>query len=177
VHFPSRVARGFLVATAAALVVLSASAQDNNGKMSDGIGLVANGKADMKDVGLAAYPGSRPYKDKDDDSSTATLGMWGPSSGFHLSMVKFESSDSPEKIATFYRKELSQYGKVLDCSDPKAPRGNNGKELSCDDEKPDKGELALKAGTKQNQHLVGIEQRKDGMTKFQLVHLETKGSD
>jgi hypothetical protein len=168
--------RGFLIATAASLVLIAASAQDSKGKMSDGIGLVANDKADMKDIGLATYPGARPQKDKDDDSSSATLGMWGRSSGFHLTVMKFESDDSTDKVAAFYRKELARFGKVLDCSDPNAPRGKKGNELTCDDEKPDKGELTFKAGTKQNQHLVGIE-RKDGMTRFQLVHLETKGSD
>jgi hypothetical protein len=176
VHFPSRVARGFLAAAAASFVLSAAFAQNSTSKMSDGIGLVANDKADAKDIGLKAYPGARPYKDKDDDSSTATLGMWGRSSGFHMSMMKFASSDGPDKVADFYRKELAHYGKVLDCSDPNAPRGNKGNELTCDDEKPDKGELTLKAGTKQNQHLVGIE-RKDGMTMFQLVHLETKSTD
>lgn len=174
--FPSKVARMFLVAAAASFVLVSATAQDGKGKMSDGIGLVANGKADIKDIGLAAYPGAHPYKDKDEDSSAATLGLWGPSSGFHLSVMKFESNDSPEKVTTFYRKELARYGKVLDCSDPNAPRGNKSNELTCDDEKPDKGEVALKSGTKANQHLVSVE-RKDGVTRFQLVHLETKGTD
>jgi hypothetical protein len=176
VHFPSRVARGFLIAAAASFALIAASAQDSKSNMNDGIGLVANGRADVKDIGLKPYPGARPYKDKDDDSSTATLGIWGRSSGFHMTVMKFASNDSPDKVADFYRKELAHYGKVLDCSDPNAPREKKGNELTCDDEKPDKGELTLKAGTKQNQHLVGIE-RKDGMTRFQLIHLETKGAD
>jgi hypothetical protein len=176
VDLPSRVAKLLLGVAAALFVLISASAQDSKGKMSDGIGLVANGKADIKDIGLAVYPGAHPYKDKEDDSSAATLGLWGPSTGFHLSVMKFESSDSPDKIAGFYRKELARYGKVLDCNDPNAPRGKKGNELTCDDEKPDKGEVALKSGTKANQHLVGVE-RKDGMTRFQLVHIETKGTD
>jgi hypothetical protein len=131
VHFPSKVTRAVLVAAAASFVLIAASAQDSKSSMGDGIGLVANGKANVKDIGLATYPGARPHKDKDDDSATATLGMWGPSSGFHMALMKFESNDSPEKVAAFYRKELSRYGKVLDCSDPAAPRGKKGNELTC----------------------------------------------
>ena len=164
------------VATLVSLLLVTMSAQESKSGMGDGIGLVANGKADIKDIGLAAYPGARAYKDKDDDSSAATLGMWGPSMGIHLSVMKFESSDSPEKVAAFYRKELARYGKVLDCSDPNAPRGKESKELTCEDEKPKEGEQTFNAGTKKNQHLVGLE-RKDGMTRFQLVHLETKGTE
>jgi hypothetical protein len=176
VQFQSKVAKVLLLATVASLTLVAASGQEKKSSMGDGIGLVANGKANMKDVGLAAYPGAHPYKDKDDGSSAATLGMWGPSSGFHLTAMKFETSDSVDKVAAFYRKELAHYGKVLDCGDPNAPRAKKGGELTCEDEKPDKGELTLKAGSKDNQHLVGVE-RKDGMTRFQLVHLETKGTD
>ena len=175
-HFQSITLRVCSVAGWALLLLVTVSAQESKINMSDGIGLVANGKANLKDIGLTAYPGARTYKDKDDDSSAATLGMWGPSMGIRLSVMRFESSDSPEKIAAFYRKELARYGKVLDCSDPNAPRGKEGTELTCEDEKPKDGEQTFKAGTKKNQHLVGVE-RKDGMTRFQLVHLETKGTD
>ncbi|HEX6879817.1 MAG TPA: hypothetical protein VF135_05605 [Terriglobales bacterium] len=157
-------------------VTAAAPAQDSKSSMGDGYGLVANSNGKVKDIGLSVYPGARPQKDSDNDSAVATLGLWGPSSGFHLSLMKFETGDSKDKVAAFYRKELAKYGKVLDCGDPAAPRGKKGNELTCEDDHPDKDEVMLKAGTKQNQHIVGISE-KDGATRFQLIHLETKGSD
>ena len=46
----------------------------------------------------------------------------------------------------------------------------------CDDDNLENGELVLKAGTKQNQHLVGIKTR-DGVTQSNLVYVVTRGSD
>ena len=50
------------------------------------------------------------------------MGLWGGSSGFKMAMLKMDSTDSPEKIAAFYRKALAKYGKVLTCSGPGAER-------------------------------------------------------
>ena len=80
-----------------------ASAQDK-----DGAGVVVSASASAKDIGLPIYPGSKPHKDKDNDSEAANLGLWGGGSGFKLAVIKMESSDPQEKVAAFYKKALSK---------------------------------------------------------------------
>jgi hypothetical protein len=49
--------------------------------------------------------------------------------------------------------------------------------LSCDDDdSPEPGEVELKAGTKESQHIVAIEPNGTG-TSFSLLYVEAKGSD
>lgn len=153
-----------------ALFPIRASTQEK-----DGAGVVVSGKASAKDVGLPIYPGSRPHKDKEEDSSAANLGLWGGGAGFKLAIVKMETSDSPEKVASFYKKALSKYGNVLDCTKPSTGAANSDKDdssktLTCGDDKPEKGGMLFKAGTKETQHIVGIQPNGQG-TLYQLVHL------
>jgi hypothetical protein len=69
----------------------------------------------------------------------------------------------------------------LNCSDPsqtasaKDKRGSSNK-LACDDDKPEKGGLVFKAGTKEKQHIVGIQPNGRGSV-FQLVYVEAQGDD
>ena len=156
-----------------ALVSIPASAQEK-----DGAGAVVSGKASSKDVGLPIYPGSKPHKDKDKDSEAVNLGMWGGGAGFKLAVMKMESDDNPEKVAAFYKKALSKYGKVLDCSNPaptNAEKDDSSKELSCGDDKPEKGGLLYKAGTKDKQHIVGVQANGQG-SLYQLVSVGSWGT-
>ena len=41
------------------------------------------------------------------------MGLWGGSTGFKLFVLKMETADAPEKVASFYRKALAKYGTVL----------------------------------------------------------------
>ncbi len=156
-----------------ALVSVPAVAQEK-----DGAGAVVSGKASAKDVGLPIYPGSKPHKDKDKDSEAVNLGMWGGGAGFKLAVMKMKSDDDPAKVAVFYKKALSKYGKVLDCSNP-APanvdKDDSSKELSCGDDKPEKGGLLYKAGTKDKQHLVGIQPNGQG-SLYQLISVGSWGN-
>lgn len=155
------------------------SPQSDNDK--DGIGFNLGQNTSAKDVGLPLYPGSRRHKDDADDSSALNMGLWGGSSGFKLFVLKMETSDSPEKVADFYRKALAKYGTVLDCSnaqasDAVAPDDNkkkSSKALTCEDEKPKPGEISLKSGTKSKEHAVGIQAQGTG-TLYQLVYVETR---
>jgi hypothetical protein len=70
---------------------------------------------------------------------------------------------------------------VLDCSASSEATGEKNKgssrdELGCEDEQPEKGELVLKAGTKQEEHVVGIK-ASGGLTLFQLVYVMSRGSN
>jgi len=144
------------------------------------IGFIASKAASAKDIGLPLYPGAREHKDESDDTPAVRLGLWGRDSGFKLAVLKLESKDAPEKVATFYRKALAKYGKVLDCSGSAAAgaekkRSTSTDELTCEDDQGERGEVVLKAGTKQDQHVVGIK-TEGGLTLFQLVYVETRGN-
>ena len=144
-----------------------------------GAGVVLSGDASAKDVGLPLYPGSRRHKDKEDDSPAANVGLWGGGSGFKLVVLKMESDDSPEKVADFYKKALAKYGKVLDCSHPAPSDANSSKSdsksLTCGDDKPEKGGVLFKAGTKEKQHLAAVQPNGSG-SLYQLVYVADWGN-
>jgi hypothetical protein len=156
-------------------------APPQNQSQEKGAGITMAGDADAKDLGLPLYPGSRRHKDKDDDSNGLNFGMWGGGSGFKLATMKMESDDSMDKLADYYKKQLSKYGKVLDCSHPspnadKEKDNNNDddttKPLTCADDRPDIGGLLFKSGTRADQYIVGIQPNPSGHgSLFQLVHL------
>lgn len=137
-----------------------------------GAGVVLSGDASAKDVGLPVYPGSRRHKDKEGDLSAANFGLWGSGSGFKLVVLKMESDDSLEKVADFYKKALAKYGKVLDCSRPTPADTDSSKadskSLTCGDDKPEKGGVLFKAGTKEKQHLAAVQPNGNG-SLYQLV--------
>ena len=147
----------------------------------DGAGITFGKQATPKEVGLPAYPGAKLRKDEKDDSASMQMGLWGGSFGFKLAVMKMESNDAPEKIAEFYKKALAKYGSVLNCSDPsqranaKDKAGSSNK-LECENDKPEKGELLFKAGTKEKQHIVAIQPNGQG-SRFQMVYVEARGDD
>ena len=142
-------------------------------------GLVVSARATAKEVGLPIYPGSIPHKDqdKDNDSPATKLGLWGASFGFKLVVLKMESKDAPRKVADFYQRALARYGTVLDCtsaSRPQQGKDENSEKLTCGDDKPDTGGMLFKAGTKEKQHIVGVQPNGTGAV-FQLLYIEARG--
>jgi hypothetical protein len=175
----------FAVAFGILCFAISLSAQEKPGQESasgnQGAGIYFNAEASAKDVGLPIYPGARPHKEKDEDSTSAKFGLWGNAFAFKLAVVKLESNDSPQKVATFYKKALAKYGTVLDCgADSSQASGKDesksSKQLTCESDKPKSGEMTFKAGTKEKQHVVGIEPNGSG-SLFQLVYVESPDSD
>lgn len=174
---------GFLLLTLCffSLLVTPAPAQEQKGA-----GITVAADADAKDIGLPLYPGSRRHKDKNEDSPGVNFGLWGGGSGVKLAVLKLESDDSMDKIADFYKKKLSKYGKVLDCSHPspagksdksdKPEKDDNSNVLTCADDKPEAGGLLFKSGTKSDQHIVAIQPAAKG-SLFQLVHAAHWDSD
>lgn len=148
----------------AALLAAGQSADKQSKDKKDtnkGIGFILSQDATAEDVGLPVYPGAQRRKDTSDESSALQMGLWGGSSGFKLAVLKLQSDDSPEKVAAFYRKALAKYGQVLDCgnSDSKHEKSSGGQssKLDCDADHPVDGGFTLKAGTKEKQHVVGVE--------------------
>jgi hypothetical protein len=165
-------------------VPLTLSAQEKPGKDAPAgkhdqtsAGIYFNAEASAKDVGLPVYPGARPHKDKDEDQASAKFGLWANTFGLKLALMKLESSDSPEKVAAFYKKALAKYGTVLDCSNASSQsrdkeKTGSSKQLNCDSDKPDSGHMEFKAGTKEKQRIVGIQPNGAG-SLFQLVYVES----
>jgi hypothetical protein len=117
------------------------------------------------ETGIAVYPGARALKRHD---SALTLGFWGGSKDFNLSLAKYRSSDSPERVAEFYRAELAKFGPVVDCSaEPD--------DAACEDAAKEPGIIELRAGKKKDQHIVGISPRRRGGSKLVLIHLRMRG--
>ncbi len=170
---------GFCAVAAAVLVVGGGlvRAQDSDFNLD----LHANSHATAKAIGLPEYPGAKPYKEKDDDSGSADLGMMLNSFHFRLQVASYLTADSADKVLDFYRKPLAHYGEVLEC-DHGQPVGRlnetksglacgknghmdvNGSDSSTDRE--------LRAGTPQRFRIVAIDTSVAGQTKFGLVSLE-----
>jgi hypothetical protein len=124
---------------------------------------------------LPIYPGARPHKDNGQDNPSAKFGLWGSSFAFKLAVVKLETNDPPEKVAAFYKKALAKYGPVMDCRNTSAtvdPKDHSSKQLDCASDKPEPGDMTFKSGTKQRQHVVGIEPKGKG-SMIQLVYVES----
>jgi hypothetical protein len=169
---------------------INAQANNNSGATGSGehsgIGFTASKDASAKDVGLPWYPGARRSKETpNDDSPSVQFGFWSGSSAFKLVVLKLESSDAPGKVQAFYRNALARYGPVVICSGSSSAASHSKQsgskmektdQLDCESDKPESNEAVLKAGTKHNQHLVGITPRGTGST-FQLVYVQTPKSD
>ena len=163
-----------------ALLVGPLSAQDQAGKKSKSIGFTLSADASEKDLGLPLYPGAKPYKEDADSDAALHMAMSGGSFGFKLVVLKLESSDSPEKIAAYYRKAMAKYGTVLDCSKATGNAGKTGSDkdneksntLTCEDDHADNGGYAYKVGTKAKQHVVAVEP-KGKNTIISLIYVES----
>src|ERR1700730_575931 len=141
-------------------------------------GLIVSARATAKEVGLPIYPGALPRKDQsNDDSPAAKLGRGGSAFGFKLVVLKMESKDSPTKVAGYYQKALAKYGTVLDCTNAapsQTDKDDKSEKLTCGDDKPDKAGMLFKAGSKEKQHIVGVQSNGTG-TVFQLLYIEARG--
>jgi hypothetical protein len=169
---------GAFVLVGVSLISQPCSAQEPE---KEGMGAIVSGKATAEDVGLPLYPGSKPHKDEPNDSQAARLGLWGAGSGFKLALLKMDTDDSPEKVAAFYKKALSKYGKVLDCTNPSpvqsdSEKRDSSKTLTCGDDEPEKGGMLFKSGSKEKQRIVAIQTNGQG-SLYQLVALSNWSSD
>ena len=167
----------FIVAVILVALPVGVQSKDKKGSQQS-IGFILSQDATPHEVGLPAYPGTqRSKKDTSDDSSALQMGLWGGDSGFKLVLLKLDSSDSPEKVAAYYRKALAKYGAVLDCGKSVSVHsGEQANKLSCDTDRAADGGFTLKSGTQQKQHVVGIEPHGDS-TRISLVYVETPESE
>jgi hypothetical protein len=154
-----------------------------------------NDAVDTASIGISAYPGAVPVKD-DDGKNGGSADVNLSFGDFHLGVkaTSFQTSDQPDKVLAFYRKDMAHFGAVIECRGDKtigtpartadgltcADKDNNhistsdshskgvqihGSGISSDDN------LELRAGSQQHQHIVGVE-AKNGGTKIGLVALD-----
>lgn len=144
-------------------------------------GVHVSTQADVKDVGLALYPGATPHSNSSEDSSTANVNIATGFFGLRVVALKYTTNDSPDKVAAFYKKELARYGDVLECPASKGAvsmnfgKDNDGR-LTCDKDHHSEGSLELKAGTRENQHIVSVKPAHGG-TEFALVYVNAHGKN
>jgi len=169
----------FAATLACTLFCAAASAQNKSGfDMS----AHASSNISAADIGLPAYPGAVPAKDKDDDSNSADLGFSMGDFHFKMLVASYRTSDSSAQVLAFYRKSLAKYGDVIECNHGK-PVGSPAvakSGLTCSDHNDgeSKGDVSmdgpeLRAGTPHHFRVVGIDSDSHpGATKFGLVYLE-----
>jgi len=176
-----------MVALAGCRVETDKHGDSDNVKISTpfgGVQVKTDDAAAVMGIGLPIYPGAQLVK-KDKDNGAADVNVNFGSFQLRVKTVSYQTGDSAEKVEAFYRAGMKRFGDVIACRDNRAvgtpTRTLEG--LTCDnevknhvtlDDHRETGELELKAGSKQHQHIVQIA-AKDGGTKIGLVMLDLPG--
>jgi len=191
-HTPRSFAARSLAATLALTALLTGCHVNTNrdGKNKDvdistpfgGMKVHTNDTVDTAAIGISTYPGAVVYKDNSDkDNGSADVNL--SFGDFHLGVkaATLKSTDPEDKIVSFYRSDLARYGDIITCRGSKTigEPSHTSQGLTCSDDGKNSthvsaisdGDLELRAGSEQHQHIVGIDP-KDGFTKIGLVALE-----
>jgi hypothetical protein len=178
-----------LVLPACSVSVKGEHGEDQKVDISTPVGGIHVGEnADPRDTGLPVYPGAR-LKDKGNSNNKNSANVNISSGFFGLKVVAIEylSDDSPDQLISFYKDKLKSYGNVLEChtdvhgdpGDVQVKVDNKDKkshDLNCGDNKG--SGIELKAGSKENQHLVAIHPQDGGKgSDFALVYIQVHGGD
>lgn len=141
-------------------------------------------EADVRDTGLAVYPGARRKEKGDDgDESSAHVNISSSLFGLRVVAIQYLSDDPPEKLVAYYKDQLKKFGSVLEChtNEPHVgasmhPGGDsNDSKLKCEEDQSGKT-VELKVGTEQNQHIVSVKAGDGGKgTNFGLVYIQMRG--
>jgi hypothetical protein len=136
--------------------------------------------ADVKDTGLPLYAGARVKQknENDNDEKNANVNISTSAFGLRVVAVEYESDDSPSKLVAYYKDQLKKYGAVLECHTTghnySYNNDSHSNELKCEGNTGNN--IELKAGTKNNQHIVSIEPRDKG-SDFSLVYVRIRGKE
>lgn len=142
-------------------------------------GIKVNTDVAAKDTGLPVYPGAKEKPSTEHDSHSANVNLSFGDFGLKVVALTYTSSDSPDKILDFYRKEMKTYGGILECKGGNISfhrnKDKDSKELTCD-EKGNGDTTELKVGTEDHQRVVAVKPISGG-TEFSLVLVHTKGKE
>jgi len=137
---------------------------------------VKEGSTDIKDTGLAPYPGARATQFEDDDRHhSANVNISSSLFGLKVVALKFQSDDPSDKVLAFYRKDMGKYGKVVDCTGGFSMdfhHHDKDAEVTCNGHNGPGHEYQeeLKVGTENNQRILAIKPRGNG-SEFALVYV------
>ena len=137
---------------------------------------VHSGPGDPKETGMALYPGAQVRTSGDDDDSGANVNISSSIFGMKLAVLKYQSSDPPDKVLDFYRKEMSHYGKVIDCTggfNMTFHHRDRDADVTCGDHEganPHHYKQELKVGTENNQRIVAVKPNGNG-TDFVMLYV------
>jgi hypothetical protein len=129
------------------------------------------------DTGISVYPGARPAPpDEHDNTSSANVSLGFAGFGLKVVAAKYLTDDSPEKVLDFYRKEMTKFGKVVECKgDFDIHSGKENKtDCSPDPQHPDKTELGV--NDKSGSHVVSVKPKSKG-TEFGLIFLQMRDKE
>ncbi|MGH9499829.1 MAG: hypothetical protein ACRD3L_11885 [Terriglobales bacterium] len=146
-------------------------------------GMHIDDEANVKDTGLAVYPGARKKEKTDHDSKSANVNISSGFFGVKVVAIEYESDDAPAKVQAFYQDQLKKFGHVIQCRTNKQGNDLNVKvghehgnhEVRCEGDN-NGNVVELKVGTEDNQHLVSVESEGTG-TDFALVYIQTRGKE
>lgn len=132
-------------------------------------------------IGLSVYPGAK-QKVEGDDRNAANVNISSSMFGVKVLVIAYHTQDPPAKVIAYYKKDLQQYGKVLECKghsdhgDVELGHESNEKPkpLTCGNDKGDGKSVELKAGMSDNFHLVSVDPKDNG-SDFALVYVATRG--
>ena len=134
---------------------------------------VKQGASDAKETGLTLYPGAQIKKDMENDGS-ANVNISSSFFGLKVVALKYQTSDAPDKVVGFYRKDMSRYGKVIECTggfNMNFHRHERDAEVSCNGHDGDhEYKQELKVGTEYNQRVIAVKPSGTG-TEFAMVYV------
>ena len=172
-----------LSATALFLVTLAGSSASRAQSSDVNLALHAKGHATAADIGMPEYPGSKPYKDPDNDGAV-DLGFSFGETSFRVMAASYVTGDSPDQVLAFYRKPLSKFGEVLECDHGKPVgsrtvakggltcSGEHGGNIQMNGSGDSSDDHELRVGTPHKFRIVGIDKSHTGSTRFGLVYIE-----
>src|SRR5271157_1131711 len=95
-------------------------------------GIHVDEEANVRDTGLAVYPGARQKPKTDGDSKSANVNISSGFFGVKVVAIEYESDDAPDKVISFYQDQMKKYGHVIQCRTSK-----HGGDLDIHTGKPD----------------------------------------
>ena len=149
-----------------------------------GMSVKTNESTVIDGIGLPVYPGAVLVRKKDKNDGAADINFSFGSFTLKVKAASYTTPDSPDLVTAFYRKALGRYGDVLQCQNnkPVSSKTQTAEGLTCAEDRKNQvqvdndmtGKLELKAGSKQHQHIVGIDPNGGG-TKIGMVALDLPG--
>ena len=147
-----------------------------------GISVTSDEASAQQGLGLTVYPGATLVKkDNDKDSDAANVNIGFGNFTLKVKALSYQTTDAPEKVTAFYRKDMARYGVVIQCHDHETVGSpdHTSDGLTCHNDSNNDIHISddfaeLKAGSKQKQHIVDIHPQ-DGGTKIGLIAIELPG--